>query len=64
MGVNPINPLVSSQNFEYKVSNTLGKPLESTLGFITVLPGACSASRILRHETIVWAKDCCKVFLG
>ncbi|KAK9236065.1 chitin synthase-domain-containing protein [Lipomyces kononenkoae] len=52
-GKNLVNPLVAAQNFEYKMSNILDKPLESAFGFISVLPGAFSAYRYIALQNDV-----------
>lgn len=57
--------LVAAQNFEYKMSNILDKPLESVFGYITVLPGAFSAYRyIALQNDAVGEGPLQKYFLG
>ncbi|KAI0073004.1 glycosyltransferase family 2 protein [Panus rudis PR-1116 ss-1] len=64
-GLNLINPLVAAQNFEYKMSNILDKPLESVFGYITVLPGAFSAYRYIALQNDVTGEGPLqKYFLG
>ncbi|KDQ16092.1 glycosyltransferase family 2 protein [Botryobasidium botryosum FD-172 SS1] len=64
-GLNLLNPLVAAQNFEYKMSNILDKPLESIFGYITVLPGAFSAYRyIALQNDAVGEGPLQKYFLG
>ncbi|EMD39480.1 glycosyltransferase family 2 protein [Gelatoporia subvermispora B] len=64
-GLNLINPLVAAQNFEYKMSNILDKPLESIFGYISVLPGAFSAYRYIALQNDVTGQGPLqKYFLG
>ncbi|THH31616.1 hypothetical protein EUX98_g2593 [Antrodiella citrinella] len=64
-GMNLLNPLVAAQNFEYKMSNILDKPLESVFGYITVLPGAFSAYRYIALQNDVTGEGPLqKYFLG
>ncbi|KAI8150386.1 chitin synthase 1 [Fennellomyces sp. T-0311] len=64
-GVALLNPLVAAQNFEYKMSNILDKPLESVFGYISVLPGAFSAYRYVALQNDVNGKGPLeKYFLG
>lgn len=64
-GQHLLNPLVAAQNFEYKISNILDKPLESVFGYITVLPGAFSAYRYIALQNDVAGQGPLqKYFLG
>ena len=47
------NPLVYGQNFEYKISNILDKPTESSFGFISVLPGHFQRIDLLHYKMIL-----------
>jgi chitin synthase len=62
-GVNLLNTLVTAQNFEYKMSNILDKPLESIFGYITVLPGVYRYIAI-QNEKSGEAGPLYKYFLG
>ncbi|KAH8119128.1 chitin synthase-domain-containing protein [Phellopilus nigrolimitatus] len=68
-----INPLVASQNFEYKISNILDKPTESLFGYISVL--LCQNNKrgvgplasyfkgevLHGHETDIFTSNMCKL---
>lgn len=58
-GKNLINPLVATQNFEYKISNILDKPLESSFGYVSVLVSLAFA--IFRGSQLTHPARC---FLG
>ncbi|OBZ71085.1 Chitin synthase 4 [Grifola frondosa] len=64
-GTDGVWETVAAQNFEYKMSNILDKPLESIFGYITVLPGAFSAYRYIALQNDVTGQGPLqKYFLG
>ncbi|RYO83170.1 hypothetical protein DL766_001491 [Monosporascus sp. MC13-8B] len=63
--LNLLNPLVGAQDFEYKIACQMERALESTTGYLSVLPGAFSAYRqVCRFPNSISGRPLQQYFIG